>query len=165
MEEVYIVKMKNLPMPTPSDEELASDGKGGGGGGTSFYYQNDLTAEALRGFGFLHIFFGFTLLCLSVTNLCFNDNPLALEPPLGLTVWCSIAYILLGLFTMLTGFKRKCDLPASIIYVKVLLAFIMLTLSLTFSFLILFLCGKCAPPHRKCSPSTSNNVVVLRLCV
>lgn len=139
MEEVYIVKMKNLPLPTPTDEELAS---GKSSSNLSFYYQKDLTAEALRGFGYLHIFFGFTLLCLSVTNLCFHDNPLTLEPPLGLTVWCSIAYILLGLFTILTAFKRKCDLPVSIIYVKILLAFIMLTLSLTLSFLILYLFGK-----------------------
>ena len=137
MEEIYIVKLKGLPPPTgTSQESLSKDSK------TSFYYHTDLTAEAIRGFSFLHIFFGLTVLCLSVTNLCFHENPLMLEPPLGITVWCAIAFITLGLFGLVTAYKRKCDLSRSIFYVKIHFIFIVVVLSMTLTFIILFAFGK-----------------------
>ncbi|XP_075679387.1 LOW QUALITY PROTEIN: uncharacterized protein LOC113797589 [Dermatophagoides pteronyssinus] len=133
MEEIYIVKLKGLSPPSaPSHDSLSKDSK------ASFYYHTDLTAEAIRGFSYLHIFFGITVLSLSVTNLCFHENPLALEPPLGITVWCAVSFILLGFFGILTAYKRKCDLSGSIFYVKFQLILIIIVLSLTLTFAILF---------------------------
>ena len=138
MEEIYIVKLKGLPPPTgTSQESLSKDSK------NSFYYQ-DLTAEAIRGFSYLHIFFGLTVLCLSVTNLCFHENPLALEPPLGITIWCAISFMFLGIFGMVTAYKRKCDLSKSIFYVKIQFVIIIIVLSMTLTFVILFAFGKYA---------------------
>lgn len=137
MEEIYIVKLKGLPPPSgTSQESLSKDAK------NSFYYQ-DLTAEAIRGFSIISIFFGLTVLCLSVTNLCFSENPLALEPPLGITVWCAVAFLLLGLLGLYTAHKRRQDLSRSIFYVKVhfMLTFIVLLLAVTF--VVLFAFGKC----------------------
>lgn len=136
MEEIYIVKLKGLSPPSaPSHDSLSKDSK------ASFYYHTDLTAEAIRGFSYLHIFFGITVLSLSVTNLCFHENPLALEPPLGITVWCAVSFILLGFFGILTAYKRKCDLSGSIFYVKFQLILIIIVLSLTLTFAILFALG------------------------
>lgn len=138
MEEIYIVKLKGLPPPNnlTSQDAFTKDAK------TSFYYHTDLTAEAIRGFSYLHIFFGITVLCLSVTNLCFHDNPMGLAPPLGITLWCAISFILLGFWGIITAFKRKCDLSGSIIYVKIQLFLIIIVLSLTSIFAILFILGK-----------------------
>lgn len=140
MEEIYIVKLKGLPPPPPpppvaTSQDLKTDSK------ASFYYETDLTAEAIRGFSYLHIFFGLTVLCLSVTNLCFHENPLSLEPPLGISVWCSLAFILLGLFGLLTAHKRKYDLSRSILFVKIHFVLIIVVLSLTLTFIILFTLG------------------------
>src|SRR6218665_709756 len=101
MEEIYIVKLKGLPPPSVTGTKAGStvgsaacrlpdDRK------AAFYLTTDLTAEAVRGLSYLHIFLGFTVLCLSVTNLCFNDNPWSLEPPLGITLWCALTFVILG---------------------------------------------------------------------
>ena len=147
MEEIYIVKLKGLPPPnattsTPSGlhcyptTRLPDDRK------TTFYLTTDLTAEAVRGLSYLHIFLGFTILCLSITNLCFHDNPWLLEPPLGITLWCAITFIILGLFGLLAAHQRTCNLSRSIVYVRVYFFLIIVAISVTLTFVILFILGK-----------------------
>ncbi|KAI7697922.1 hypothetical protein SSS_10029 [Sarcoptes scabiei] len=138
MEEIYIVKLKGLPSPSSAASQH-HDLIAGKNRKNSYCSESDLTAEAIQGFSYLHIFFGVTILCLSVTNLCFHDNPFQLQPPLGITVWCSISFILLGFFGLLISYKRKCDPSGSILYVRIQLVLVLIVLSLTLTFAILFL--------------------------
>lgn len=141
VEEIYIIKLKGLPI----SEDDSPHGRINHP--ANFYYTKDLSAEALFGFGAIHLMLGSVLIIFSIVSLSTtfqkaNDvEEIDGMPEIGLGIWCGAIFALTGLTGILTSFRRKRDISRSQVQVRVFFTMSLVSVTICCVYLSLVTAG------------------------